>query len=137
MPSHFLSRFKYFLKIDTKVNINGNQYTARFVNGKATIDANLDPDKEYDLEVMIGGEPVKYKYKAASGEKDENQDSKTSQNSDGTPGSSGTSQTSADNAYGTAKGNGNTNNETSNSAHFSTNKHSGVYGTNASGSRQD
>lgn len=137
MPSHFLSRFKYFLKIDTKVNINGNQYTARFVNGKATIDANLDPDKEYDLEVMIGGEPVKYKYKAASGEKDENQDSKTSQNNDGTPGSSGTSQTSADNAYGTAKGNGNTNNGTSNSAHFSTNKQSGVYGTNASGSRQD
>ena len=128
---------KEFGTFDTKVNINGNQYTARFVNGKATINANLDPDKEYDLEVMIGGEPVKYKYKAASGEKDENQDSKTSQNNDGTPGSSGTSQTSADNAYGTAKGNGNTNNGTSNSAHFSTNKQSGVYGTNASGSRQD
>lgn len=129
---------KEFGTFDTKVNVDGNQYTAKFVNGKATIDANLDPDKEYDIEVMVGGEPVKYKYKAASGEKDDDQDSKTSESTDGNRGSTGTSsEKSTDNADGTAKGNGNTNNGTSNSAHFSKNKKSGVFGTNASGSMQD
>ncbi len=129
---------KEFGTFDTKVNVNGNQYTAKFVNGKATIEANLDPDTEYDIEVMVGGEPVKYKYKTASGEKDDNQDSKTSQSTDGQRGSSGTSSDiSTDNAGGTAKGSGNTNNGTSNSAHFSKNKQSGVFGTNASGTRQD
>jgi len=129
---------KEFGTFDTKVNVNGNQYTAKFVNGKATIDANLDPDKEYDIEVMVGGEPVKYKYKTASGEKDDNQDSKTSEATDGNMGSTGTSSDiSMDNADGTAKGSGNTNNGTSNSAHYSKNKQSGVFGTNASGTRQD
>ncbi len=129
---------KEFGTFDTKVNVNGNQYTAKFVNGKATIDANLDPDKEYDIEVMVGGEPVKYKYKSASGEKDDNQDSKTSEATDGNMGSTGTSSDiSTDNADGTAKGSGNTNNGTSNSAHYSKNKQSGVFGTNASGTRQD
>lgn len=129
---------KEFGTFDTKVNVDGNQYTAKFVNGKATIDANLDPDKEYDIEVMVGGEPVKYKYKSASGEKDDDQDSKTSESTDGNRGSTGTSsEKSTDNADGTAKGNGNTNNGTSNSAHFSKNKKSGVFGTNASGSMQD
>lgn len=129
---------KEFGTFDTKVNVNGNQYTAKFVNGKATIDANLDPDKEYDIEVMVGGEPVKYKYKTASGEKDDNQDSKTSEATDGNMGSTGTSSDiSTDNADGTAKGSGNTNNGTSNSAHYSKNKQSGVFGTNASGTRQD
>ena len=129
---------KEFGTFDTKVNVDGNQYTAKFVNGKATVEANLDPDKEYDIEVMVGGEPVKYKYKSASGEKDDNQDSKTSDATDGNRGSSGNSQDiSTDNTDGTAKGNGNTNNGTSNSAHYSNNKKSGVYGTNASGTRQD
>jgi len=130
---------KEFGTFDTKVNIDGNQYTAKFVNGKATIDANLDPDKEYDLEVMVGGEPVKYKYKAASGEKDDNQDSTSSDSTDGIMGADGSSsQTSTDSVTGgTAKGNGNQQNGTSNSAHFSSNKNSGVYGTNASGTRQD
>lgn len=129
---------KEFGTFDTKVNINGNQYTAKFVNGKATIDANLDPDKEYDIEVMVGGEPVKYKYRATSGEKDDNQDSKTSEVTDGNRGSTGTSSdTSSDNSYGSAKGSGNTNNGTSNSAHFSKNQKSGVFGMNASGTYQD
>ena len=130
---------KEFGTFDTKVNIDGNQYAAKFVNGKATIDANLDPDKEYDIEVMIGGEPVKYKYKAASGEKEDNQDSTTSVNQEGQSGMFGDSpQTSADSTQGgSAKGNGNQQNGTSNSAHFANSKKSGVYGTNASGSFQD
>ena len=130
---------KEFGTFDTTVNIDGNQYTAKFVNGKATIDANLDPDKEYDLEVMIGGQPVKYKYKAASGEKEDNQDSTTSENQNGQSGMSGdSSQTSADSTQGgSAKGNGNLQNGTSNSAHFANSQNSGVYGTNASGSYKD
>lgn len=129
---------KEFGTFDTTVNVDGNQYTAKFVNGKATIEANLDPDKEYDIEVMVGGQPVKYKYKAASGEKDDNQDSKTSDVTDGSRGASGSnSQTSTDANGGTAKGNGNQQNGTSNSAHFSKNENSGAYGTNASGEYKD
>lgn len=129
---------KEFGTFDTTVNIDGNRYTAKFVNGKATIDANLDPNKEYDVEVMIGGQPVTYKYKAASGEKDDNRDSKTSDASDGRRGASGSnSQTSTDSNGGSAKGNGNQQNGTSNSAHFSKNENSGVFGTNASGDFRD
>ena len=130
---------KEFGTFDTTVNVDGNRYTAKFVNGKATIDANLDPDKEYDIEVMVGGEPVKYRYKVASGEKDDNQDSTTSENQDGQKGMSGDSpQTSADSTQGgSAKGNGNLHNGTSKSAHFANSDKSGVYGTNASGSFQD
>lgn len=130
---------KEFGTFDTKVNVNGNQYTAKFVNGKATIDANLDPDKEYDIEVMVGGEPVKYKYKAASGEKEDNHDSVTSQNQEGQSGMSGDNQESvADSTQGgSAKGSGNPQNGTSKSAHYANSEKSGVFGTNASGSFQD
>ncbi len=130
---------KEFGTFDTKVNIDGNQYTAKFVNGKATIDANLDPDKEYDIEVMIGGEPVKYTYRAASGEKEDNQDSTTSQNQEGQNGLWGNSPDDmADSTQGgSAKGSGNLQNGTSRSAHFANSEKSGVFGTNASGSFQD
>ena len=129
---------KDFGTFDTTVNVDGNQYTARFVNGRATIDANLDPDKEYDIEVMIGGKPVKYTYKMAAGEKDDNQDSQTSQDRDGKRGMSGYSDTStSSDATGKAKGSGNLQNGTSNSAHFANSNKSGIYGTNASGTYQD
>ncbi|WP_296877932.1 nitrous oxide reductase family maturation protein NosD [uncultured Methanobrevibacter sp.] len=128
---------KEFGTFDTKVNVNGNQYTAKFVNGKATIDANLDPDTEYDLEVMIGGQPVKYKYKTASGEKEDNQDSKTSDTTDGMRGASGSSSktSTGDVVEGVSKGNSQNGNSTS--AHYSSNKNSGVFGMNASGTYQD
>ena len=130
---------KEFGTFDTKVNVNGNQYTAKFVNGKATINANLDPDKEYDVEVMVGGQPVKYKYKSASGDENDNQDSRTSETTDGRRGASGSSSdvSNDSNSGGSAKGNGNTQNGTSNSAHYSENENSGVFGTNASGDFQD
>ena len=143
---------KEFGTFDTTVNIDGNQYTARFVNGKAIIEANLDPDKEYEIEVMIGGEPVKYTYKTASGEKDDNQgsnsdassndgssasDSKTTDNTPITE-RKDVSRTSSDsNSAGISKGSTNSQGGNSTSAHFSANKNSGVFGTNASGSFQD
>ncbi len=129
---------KEFGTFDTKVNVNGNQYTAKFVNGKATIDANLDPDTEYEVEVMIGDKPVKFTYKTASGEKNDGSDS-TSTSTTGNPGNSGTNpNNSADsNVNGASKGSGNSENGTSKSAHFANSENSGVYGTNASGNYQD
>ena len=124
-----------FGTFDTKVNIDGNQYTAKFVNGKATIDANLDPDKEYEVEVMIGGQPVKYTYRTASGEKDDNQDSQTSQATDGQTGAYGSSSQSSTSSTNVAKGLGENGNSTS--AHYANSDKSGVYGTNASGTFQD
>lgn len=125
-----------FGTFDTTVNINGNQYTAKFVNGKAIIEANLDPNQEYDVEVMIGGKPVIYKYKAASGDEGTNRDSKTSHSTDGKTGAHGSSpQTSTSLTTGVMKGFGQ--NGTSNSAHYATSNKSGVYGTNASGILQD
>ncbi|MBQ2666009.1 right-handed parallel beta-helix repeat-containing protein, partial [Methanobrevibacter sp.] len=125
-----------FGTFDTTVNINGNQYTAKFVNGKAIIDANLDPDKEYDVEVMIGGKPVTYKYKAGSGDEGANKDSQTSQTTNGKTGANGfSSQTSTSASSGAAKGFGE--DGTSNSAHYANSNQSGVHGTNASGNYQD
>ena len=125
-----------FGTFDTTVNINGNKYTAKFVNGKAIIDANLDPDKEYDVEVMIGGKPVTYKYKVASGDEGSNQDSQTSQSTNGQIGAGGSSsQASTSASEGVAKGYGQ--NGTSNSAHYANSDQSGVHGTNASGTFQD
>ena len=127
---------KEFGTFDTTVNINGNRYTAKFVNGKAIIEANLDPDKEYDVEVMVGGKPVTYKYKAASGDEGNNQDSQSSKTKDGVTGASGNNPlTSTSSSSGVAKGSGQ--NGTSNSAHFANSAKSGVYGTNASGTFQD
>lgn len=125
-----------FGTFDTTVNINGNRYTAKFVNGKAIIEANLDPDTEYDVDVMIGGKPVTYKYRTASGDKGENKDSQTSQSQDGKTGSSGSNpNVSTGLSYGVSKGNGE--NGTSNSAHYANSNKSGVYGTNASGTFKD
>jgi hypothetical protein len=85
---------------------------------------------------MIGGKPVTYKYKAASGDEGASQDSKTSHSTDGETGAEGSSpQTSTSATTGAMKGYGQ--NGTSNSAHYSNSKQSGVYGTNSSGMRQD
>ena len=85
---------------------------------------------------MIGGKPVTYKYKAASGDEGQSQDSQTTNPTNGQNGASGSSpQTSTSSTTGVMKGYGQ--NGTSNSAHYSNSKQSGLYGTNASGSRQD
>ena len=150
---------KEFGTFDTKVNINGNQYTAKFVNGKAVIEANLDPDKEYDVEVMIGGKPIKYTYKSASGDKSDNQDqTSTDSNDDNSDHAStntgdvnnGASESGNQNtanvnipiggnpgSNGAGKGNGGSESSNSSSSHFSNAAKSGVFGRNASGNFQD
>lgn len=138
---------KEFGTFDTKVSVNGNQYTAKFVNGKAIIDANLDSDTEYEVDVMIGGTPVKYKYRTAVGEKEDNQDSKTTDILD-TPeiaDDSGASEyeaieipiNSTDNVTQSKGNSEQVVNGTSDSAHFSTTGNSSTFGTNASGTFKD
>lgn len=125
-----------FGTFDTTVNIGGNEYTARFINGRATVDANLDPDKEYDMDVMIGGRPVTYTYKTAAGDDGSSKDSHTSKTTDGKTGADGHNSKTSTNA-GTGVSKGNSQNGSSNSAHYANSKKSGVYGTNASGTLQD
>ncbi|OED00667.1 hypothetical protein A9505_02790 [Methanobrevibacter sp. A27] len=122
-----------FGTFDTTVNVNGNQYTAKFVNGKAIIDANLDPDKEYEIEVIIGDKPVKFTYRTSSGDKNDESDSQTS-----TDGDFGINHHDFIDAMGNdaSKGVGNSENGTS-SAHFANSEQSGAHGTNASGNFQD
>ena len=128
-----------FGTFDTKVNVDGNQYTAKFVNGKATVDATLDDDREYDIEVMVGGQPVNYKYKQASGEKDNQEDSKTSESTEGEKGSadSATNSQNVDGSAVSGNGGGNSQNGNSTSAHLANSNVKGSFGKNASGSYQD
>lgn len=98
----------------------------------ATIDANLDSNKEYDVEVMVGSQPVKYKYKTTSGDDGDNEDFQSSKSTDGKTGADGqNSQDSTSEYSGVSKGN--SQNGTSNSVHYANSKKSGVYGTNSSG----
>ena len=122
-----------FATFDTKVNVNGNQYTAKFVNGKAIVDVDLDPNVEYDVEVEIGGKFVNYKYKPAAGEKGEEKDSSSSS----TDGDTGSKDANSDND-GTSNTQGNSNyqgdtaNGNSSGSHVANSDKSGNYGTNSS-----
>lgn len=125
-----------FAAFETKVKVNGNQYTAKFVNGKAVVDANLDPNVEYDVEVEIGGQFRDYgKYKPASGEKGQDQYSDSSSSNSGESGSNnavsdngGTSQNQGNSNY---QGNSNSKGNSSGS-HMANSDISGNYGTNSS-----
>lgn len=120
---------KEFATFDTKVNIDGNQYTAKFVNGKAIIDVKLDPNKEYEVEVEIGGQLIKYKYKVATGEKSNNDVSKTKNKTNKNSGTSNPNSGSS-NSNVSKKRTGNSsleNNHISNS-----NDQSKKYGSNSS-----
>ena len=125
-----------FAAFETKVKVNGNQYTAKFVNGKAVLDVELDPNVEYDVEVEIGGEFRDYgKYKPAAGEKGQEQSSDSSSSSSGEAGSKDAS--SADSGTSKAQGNsnyqGNSNSKgNSSGSHIANSQRSGNYGTNSS-----
>ncbi len=120
-----------FATFQTNVNVKGNQYTATFVNGKAVIDAELDPNVEYDVEVEIGGELVKYKYHA-SGDEGDAKDSRSSssegeigfQNDDGTDGTS--------DVQGDSNSQGNSQGGNSIGSHIKNSNNEGNYGTNSS-----
>ena len=125
-----------FAAFETKVKVNGNQYTAKFVNGKAVLDVDLDPNVEYDVEVEIGGEFRDYgKYKPAAGEKGQEQSSDSSSSGSGESGS----KNSATNNNGTSKAQGNSNYQgnsnskgNSSGSHIANSQISGNFGTNSS-----
>lgn len=120
-----------FATFQTKVNVDGNQYTATFVNGQFSI-PDIDSNVDHQVEVEIAGEFYKYDVKKASGEQGESKDSKTSSN-DGDKGSSSNNQNS-----GTSDVEGNSNYQGSSSggnssgSHITNSAKSGNYGTNSS-----
>lgn len=119
-----------FATFQTRVNVDGNQYTVTFTNGKATVEG-LDPNVDHDVEVEIANEFYKYPVRKASGDEGESQDSQTSSN-DGQKGSNseghdGTSEVQGNSNYqGSASGGNSSGSQVSNS------DKSGNYGTNSS-----
>ncbi len=121
-----------FATFQTKVEVDGNQYTVTVNNGQATVVKDLDPTVDHDVQVEIGGQFYKYDYKA-SGDKGESQDSKSSDSTDGERGSQnyngdgGTSDISGDSNY-----HGNSQGGNSSQSHIANSDKSGNYGTNSS-----
>ena len=119
-----------FATFQTNVNVDENQYTVTFDNGKATIE-NLDPNADPNLEVEVGNEFYKYNVRKASGDEGDSQDSRTS-TSEGDTGSS------ANGNSGTSEVQGNSNNQGSSAGgdssgfHVKNSDKSGNYGTNSS-----
>lgn len=120
-----------FATFQTNVNVNGNQYVATFKDGKAIIDAKLNPDVEYDVEVQIGGEFVKYKY-IASGEKGESHDSKSSSGEDESSSQNAEGDEGSSEIQGNSNLQGNSGGGNSSGSHVKNSDKSGNYGTNSS-----
>lgn len=70
-----------FATFQARVNVDGNMYTATFVNGKASI-PDLDPNVEHNVQIEIAGQFYKYEVKKASGEQGDSQQSQSSSNED-------------------------------------------------------
>ena len=120
-----------FATFQTKVNVDGNQYTATFVNGQAIINTELDATVDHQVEVEIGGQYVNYDLKA-SGEKGQAKDTKTSQNhgeqgNGNANGNSGASEVQGNSNYQGSSTGGN-----SSGSHVANSDKSGNYGTNSS-----
>ncbi len=120
-----------FATFQTNVNVNGNRYTATFVNGKAVIDANLDPNVEYDVEIEIGGKLVKYKYKA-SGDEGDAKDSKSSSSEGETGSQNANGNGGTSDVQGNSNSQGNSQGGESSGSHIKNSDKSGNYGTNSS-----
>ena len=120
-----------FATFQTKVNVDGNQYTATFINGKAVVDAKLKPNVEYDVEVEIGGKLVKYKY-TASGDEGDNEDSQSSQSEGDTGSQNSNGDEGTSEVQGNSDSQGNAQGGNSAGSHVINSKKSGNYGTNSS-----
>ena len=120
-----------FATFQTKVNVKGNQYTATFINGKAVIDVELDPNVEYDVEVEIGGQLVKYKYKA-SGDEGSQKDSKSSSDDGETGSQNANGNSGTSDVQGNSNSQGNSQGGNSSGSHVKNSDKSGNYGTNSS-----
>lgn len=119
-----------FATFQTRVNVDGNQYTVTFTNGKATVEG-LDPNVDHDVEVEIANEFYKYSVKKASGDEGEFQDSKSSYN-EGKTGSSLNGDDGSSEVQGNSNYDGNSAGGNSSASHVSNADKSGNYGTNSS-----
>lgn len=120
-----------FATFNANVNVNGNQYTATFVNGRAVVDVELDPNVEYDVQVEIGGEMVNYKYRA-SGDEGKAQDSQSSSNNGKTGSQNANGDSGTSDAQGDSNSQGNSQGGNSSGAHIKNSDKSGNYGSNSS-----
>lgn len=119
-----------FATFQTQVEIDGNRYTATFVNGKATV-AGIDSNVDHDVRVQIADEFYKYDVRQASGEQGQSQDSKTSA-SDSESGSSASSSSGTSEVQGNSNSQGASNGGDSSGSHVANSDKSGNYGTNSS-----
>lgn len=119
-----------FATFQTRVNVDGNQYTVTFVDGKATIE-NLDPNVDHNLEVEIADEFYRYDVRKASGDEGDSKDSRTS-TSDGDTGSSANGNNGASEVQGNSNNQGNSAGGDSSGSHVKNSDKSGNYGTNSS-----
>jgi parallel beta-helix repeat protein len=120
-----------FATFQADVNVDGNRYTATFINGRAVIDADLDPTVDHLVEAEIGGQFVRLDYKA-SGDEGTAQDSQTSSED----GERGNSNADGDNGASEVQGNSNSQGASaggnSSGSHVVNSDKSGNYGTNSS-----
>ena len=121
-----------FATFQTKVEVDGNQYTATFVNGRAVIDAELDPNVDHQVKAEIGGQFVDFDYKA-SGKQGEDKDTQTS-SSDGETGRNNANgnNNGASEAQGSSNSQGTSTGGDSSGSHVVNSDKSGNYGTNSS-----
>lgn len=120
-----------FATFQTRVNVDGNQYTVTFNNGKATI-TDLDPNVDHDVEIEIADEFFKQTVRKASGDKGDAQDSKSTSSG----GETGSSNANGNNGASEIQGNSNTQGTSaggdSSGSHVVNSDKSGNYGTNSS-----
>ena len=120
-----------FATFQAKVNVDGNQYTATFVNGRAIIDANLDPNTDHQVEAEIGGKFVKLDYKA-TGENGVNKDTQTSSSDGKTGNNDANGNNGASEVQGNSNSQGTSSGGDSSGSHVVNSDKSGNYGKNSS-----
>ena len=119
-----------FATFQTNVEVDGNVYTATFVNGRASV-TQLDPNVDHNVRVQIADEYYRYDVRDASGETGDAKDSKTSA-SDDNAGSSGSSASGTSEVQGNSNSQGASNGGDSSGSHIANSDKSGNYGTNSS-----
>ncbi|MBR4447046.1 nitrous oxide reductase family maturation protein NosD [Methanobrevibacter sp.] len=119
-----------FATFQARVDVDGNQYTATFINGRAIIDAEVDPNVDHQLAAEIGGRFVKFDLKA-SGDQGNAKDSQTS-SSDGKNGNNAEGNDGASEVQGNSNSQGTSTGGDSSGSHVVNSDKSGNYGKNSS-----
>lgn len=120
-----------FATFQAKVEVDGNQYTATFVNGRAVIDTELDPNVDHQVKANIGGKFVNLDY-AASGQQGESRDTQTSSSDGETGNNNANGNNGASEVQGNSNSQGTSTGGDSSGSHVVNSDKSGNYGTNSS-----